>query len=79
MTTKATPIEKKDLVVTLEDSANQLAFINLALIAIHEREHAQIMSEELCGIQNILFSLESKLRGAEKCASDLLRRNESDQ
>jgi len=57
---------------TLDDSANQITFINTALIAICERPNEMIGENEMMGLQSILFSVVENLRAADTCLYETL-------
>jgi hypothetical protein len=73
MSIKPVPVVPEDLSRTLDDSANQITFINTAIIAICERPCSEIGEDELMGLQTILFDVERKIRGAAECISENAR------
>lgn len=68
MVTEFEPVSKDELLNTLNDSANQIGFLNVALMAIGEHKY-ELVDEELCGLQNIMFAIEGKLRASCECLS----------
>lgn len=72
MNDRTTMLEIGDLRRVLDDSANQITFINTAIIAICERPNEMIGENEMMGLQSILFSVADKLRAADTCLSENL-------
>lgn len=66
MSIAITPVKIEDLRRIIESSANQITFLNTALMAMHEHNY-ELGSDELMGLQTIMFDIESKLRGADSC------------
>lgn len=67
MNTESTMIKIGDLRRTLDDSANQITFINTAIIAMCERPNESLGENEMMGLQSILFFVADKLRAADTC------------
>lgn len=67
MSDRTATLEIGDLRRTLDDSANQITFINTAIIAMCERPNESLGENEMMGLQSILFSVVDKLRAADTC------------
>jgi len=67
MSIDSIPVKPEDTHQVLQDSANQITFINTAIVAICERTYSDIGEDELMGLQNILFNVERKIRGVTEC------------
>lgn len=67
MNDKTTTLEIGDLRRVLDDSANQITFINTAIIAMCERPNESLGENEMMGLQSILFYVADKLRAADTC------------
>lgn len=61
------PVKPEDITSRLDELAFQLAFVNTAIMAICERQYADLGSEELSGLQCILFNIEGSIRGVNEC------------
>lgn len=72
MTIEYKPVKSEDVISTIDDSANQIAFLNTALIAMGEHDY-DVDNSGIMGLQSILFMLEENLRGVNNC----LRKNRS--
>jgi hypothetical protein len=73
MSITSIPVKIEDLHLTLENSANQITFVNSAIMAMCERKGWEMGEDELLGLQTILFDLERTTRGAAECVSENAR------
>jgi hypothetical protein len=79
MIIKTTSKQLNDMCRSLDNAANQLSFINHALIAIGNHAGGDaLVSEELCGLQDILFTIESNVRSADDFLYDNLTASPSE-
>ena len=61
-------VEVLNLFQQMDDSINMIAFMNTAIVAIcAQAPSLGIGEDELLGMQDILFHIEKKMRGIDKC------------
>lgn len=76
------PIEVRDVRCELENSVNMISFLSTALISIFEANPgADLQQDQIMGLQQILFRIESQLRAVENCFDEnphLLKPNQDE-